>query len=639
MMIEFYEENRIGQILRYLEVSKSASVQKLADKLNVTTRTIRNDVKELNQILVGSALIETVSNKYRIFILNQDAFDVIKKGIYDQNDYMNSPMTRCGYILKRLMEESEPVLIDDLAFEMNIGRTTLMGDLKRLRGYLDAYGISILGKTNNGISLKGDEMHLRFFILENMFDIIYGGYPIDEDLNIIVKEICQKYHLDQMTTEYFYKSFVVMVDRTLNEHELLSLNEKYLELKETKAYDFTKEVIAEVENYLMIQLPQEECLFLSLPIAGMRTPMNKENKDFFEISEEVGELVVKILNQISYDMSFNISPTDLLDDFVYHINFMLRRLKYEIHLKNTSLSEVQDKYPLAYKMAEVAKEVINKETNLIVSDDELGFLASYFGIFLEEQSVNRPQVYQVGIICGSNQITGKLVEIQLKRIMPADVVYQLIDDYGLTEAKLNRFDLIVSTVSKNFTTNKPIIYLSEIFDEIEVLKKIGELKFSQSLDFPLKTGMDSLLATCLDPQNFFVLQNNQTIEENTFNLIDILIEEGQLTQTFKDKLYKRQKKSSMTFGSNIAFPHLMDDVEKMVLAIGVVKGNQKDTGQIIVLLCLPKNEMICDDVLMGMYNDVLTISGDQKMIDEITKIESSEEFFLYMIKNNECFVQ
>lgn len=638
-MIEFYEENRIGQILRYLEVRKSASTQKLADKLNVTTRTIRNDIKELNQMLQGSAMIEGVVNKYRLFILNQDAFDVIKKGIYDQNDYMNSPMTRCGYVLKRLMEEDEPILIDDLAFEMNIGRTTLTGDLKRLRGYLDAYGISIIGKTNNGISLQGDEMHLRFFILENMFDIIYGGYPIDDELHEMVKDTCHSYHLDRMTTEYFYKSFVVMVDRTLNEHELVLLSDKYLELKETKAYEFACKVVGKVENYLMVELPEEERIFLSLPIAGMRTPMNKENKDFFEISEEVGELVVKILNRISFDMSFNISPTDLLDDFVYHINFMLRRLKYEIRLKNTSLSEVQDKYPLAYKMAEVAKEVISEETDLEVSDDELGFLASYFGIFLEEQSTVTPEVYQVGIICGSNRITGKLVEIQLKRIMPVSVNYQLIDDQGLTEAKLNRFDLIVSTVSETFKTDKPIIYLSEIFDEIEVLRKIGELKFSKCLDFPVKTGLDSLLATCLDPQNFYILDDNKSMEENTLDLVDILIDEELLSDSFKEKLIQRQKKSSMVFGKQVAFPHLMDDVEKMILAIGVCKGNKDNLGQIIILLCLPQNETVCDDILMGMYNDVLTISGDEKMVNEITKIESSDEFFLYMIKNNDNFIQ
>lgn len=637
-MTEFYEENRIGQILRYLEVHQSAGTQKLADRMNVTTRTIRNDIKELNDVLQGSALIESVNNKYRIFVLNQIAFESIKKNIQTQSDYMNSPMTRCGYILKELMNSDVPVLIDDLAFDMNIGRTTLINDLKKLRSILDAYGVSILGKTNAGITLQGDEMHLRFFLLENLFDIIYGDYPIDAELYEMICERCSQYHLDKMTSEYFYKSFVVMIDRSLNDHPLIDLNEKYKDIKDTKAYELAGEVVKEVERFLMYELPEEEILFLALPIIGMRTPMNKENKELFEVSEEVGELVIRILNRIADEMSFNISPTDLLDDFVYHINFMLRRLKYEIRLKNNSLSEVQEKFPLAYKMAEVAKSVIDEETDLCVTEDELGFLASYFGIFLEEQSVNIPQNYQIGIICGSNRITGKIIEVQLKNIMPSYAIYSLIDDQGLTASKLNRFDLLVSAVGEDIPTEKPIIYLSEIFDEIEVMRKVSELKYSNSFDFPVKTGLDSLLAACLDPQNFYVLDSSCSKEENTLNLVDILIEEGQVDESFKTKLIEREKKSSMDFGEEVSFPHLISDVDHMVLAIGVAKATDKQPAQIIVLLCLSSTERVCDDILMGMYNDVLTISGNKKMVEDISRMETSEEFFLYMVKNNECFV-
>lgn len=637
-MHEFYEENRIGQILRYLEVHQSASAQKLADKMNVTTRTIRNDIKELNDMLQGSAFIESIQMKYRIFILNQLAYESMKKTILVQNDYMNSPMTRCGYILKELMNSDVPVLIDDLAFDMNIGRTTLVGDLKKLRSILDPYGVRVVGKTNAGMLLQGDEMHLRFFLLENMFDIIYGDYPLDAELHDMLKTLCHRYHLDKMTSEYFYKSFVVMIDRSLNEHPLLALNEKYRDIHGSKAYELACEAVREVERFLQYQLPMEECLFLALPIIGMRTPMNKENKELFEVSEEVGELVIRILNRIAQETSFNITPTDLLDDFVYHINFMLRRLKYEIKLKNTSLLEVQEKFPLAYKMAEIAKQVIDEEMELCVTDDELGFLASYFGIFLEEQSVNIPQNYQIGIICGSNRITGKLIEVQLKKIMQGNTVYTLLDDQGLTEAKLNRFDLLVSSVGETYPTDKPILYLSEIFDEIEVMRKVSELKYSNCFDFPVKTGLDSLLAALLDPQNFYVLDNRYTREENTWKLVDILLEEGYVEEDFKEKLMEREKKSSMDFGEEVSFPHLISDVDHMVLAIGVAKASDVSPAQIIILLCLSSKETVCDDILMGIYNDILTIAGDKNMIHDISRMESSEEFFLYMVKNNESFV-
>ena len=92
--------------------------------------------------------------------------------------------------------------------------------------------------------------------------------------------------------------------------------------------------------------------------------MNREDKQEMEISEEVAELVVKILNRIAYDMNFHISPTDLLDDFVYHINFMLNRLKYRFYIRNYALAEIRERYPLAYKMAEVAKRSLKNRPDL-----------------------------------------------------------------------------------------------------------------------------------------------------------------------------------------------------------------------------------------------------------------------------------
>ena len=64
-------DSRIAQILDIMELRKSARLESLADKLKVGTKTIRNDIRELNQILDGSALVESVSGRYILFILDE----------------------------------------------------------------------------------------------------------------------------------------------------------------------------------------------------------------------------------------------------------------------------------------------------------------------------------------------------------------------------------------------------------------------------------------------------------------------------------------------------------------------------------------------------------------------------------------
>ena len=53
----FNNENRIAVILRNIEMQSVCSVESLAAKLDVSQKTIRNDIKELNCLLGGYACI------------------------------------------------------------------------------------------------------------------------------------------------------------------------------------------------------------------------------------------------------------------------------------------------------------------------------------------------------------------------------------------------------------------------------------------------------------------------------------------------------------------------------------------------------------------------------------------------------
>ena len=196
MMTSGTPDSRLAQILEIMELRRTARLESLADRLQVGTKTIRNDMKELNRLLEGSALVESVSGRYTLFVLDGKTFQEKKRIIYNQSDYMNSPMKRYGYILNRLMHEEGAVLIDDLAEEICVGRTTINGDLKKLRETLESYQLQIVGKTNTGIRLEGDELSLRLLVLEQMYDQVFESFLLDEDLESMVHEYCQEYGLD-----------------------------------------------------------------------------------------------------------------------------------------------------------------------------------------------------------------------------------------------------------------------------------------------------------------------------------------------------------------------------------------------------------------------------------------------------------
>lgn len=634
MMTSKTPDSRIAQILDIMELRKTARLESLADKLDVGTKTIRNDIRELNQLLEGSALIESMSGKYAFFVLDEREFQKKKQLIYSQNDYMNSPAKRYGYILNRLMHEEEAVLIDDLADEICVGRTTINGDLKKLREMLESYQLQIVGKPNTGIHLSGEELKLRLFILEQLYDQVFETFLLDDDLDHMVNEYCQEYGLDYMTTQYFMRSYTLMMDRVLNEHPLGFLQKKYHELEQTMAYRFAEKIITRTIEMLQIQIPMEEILFLSLPIAGMRTSISQSDKQAMEISEEVAELVVKILNRIAYDMNFHISPTDLLDDFVYHINFMLNRLKYRFYIRNYALTEIREKYPLAYKMAELSKKVIEEQTNLVVVDDELGFLASYFSLFLEEQHHKNEKQTKVGIVCAQGVIAGKLIEVRLRKMLPVQTEFELLSEKEAR--KREDFDLMISTSRKYESDTMSVIYLGEIFDEVEVLRQIERLKYLGHLNAPIKTGLNSLIATILEPEHFYVLAPELSYLEAILYMAEQLIQAGVLPADFKEALLRREEKSTMLFDKEIGFPHLQYKGEKIVLAVGVAERTGPGV-RFVLFLALPQDLELNDRILIHIYNELLVISSEKELLDDIAKLKSGNAFVLYMIKHNERF--
>ena len=163
-MEHYFEEDRLVLILNQIQNKNFITLTEIAEKLNVSTRTVRNDIKLLNDIFGDSAFIDGEQGSYRLYIIDIDGFEEKREEILRYNGYLDSPKKRMAYIFKTLLKSSSPYIIDELAYEMNVGRSTVNGDIKKLNEILSSYELYIEGKANSGIILSGSELNKRFFI-------------------------------------------------------------------------------------------------------------------------------------------------------------------------------------------------------------------------------------------------------------------------------------------------------------------------------------------------------------------------------------------------------------------------------------------------------------------------------------------
>ena len=96
---------------------------------------------------------------------------------------------------------------------MNLLITKISNEIKKLNEVLKNYGLSIEGTQNAGIQLKGEELQLRLFILEHIYDMVYEEEAIQENIQNCIETLFEQYRLESTTEKNFFHYVVMSVDR------------------------------------------------------------------------------------------------------------------------------------------------------------------------------------------------------------------------------------------------------------------------------------------------------------------------------------------------------------------------------------------------------------------------------------------
>ena len=638
-MNNYFAEDRKFLIIKLLQHNHNIPLAELAQKLNVSTRTIRNDIKVLNDILEDSAFIEIEQGECCFYITDHYELEEKKISLEKMQRDFDSPQKRVAYIIKTLMTNDKPYSTEELAYDMNLGRTTLSNEIKKLNEVLKNYGLSIEGTQNAGIQLKGEELQLRLFILEHIYDMVYEEEAIQENIQNCIETLFEQYRLESTTEKNFFHYVVMSVDRIQSGHSLKYMDEKFYVLQKSNAWDIIQTVANELRPLLNKEISIEEKLFMTIPLAGMRTPTDLENISKMELKQNIDEVVEEIIASIGYELNLYLKKDNLQKDFYYHISFMVNRLQFGYVLKNPLAEEITKKYPLAYKMAKIAAKVVEEKYHVTVPEDEVGYITAYFGAYILEYSIVQQKPYKIALICSTGRGTARLIASQLKKLLDHNAEMDLYSEKQVSAELLNDYDIVFSTVTLPFESKKQIIRIKDIFDEKELLLHIQKVKYLEKVDFlGEETSGVSLIAALLEEDTFFLLDEKKGYLENTKMMIEKLTEKGFVDEQFWERISEREKNSTMVFGHNVAFPHTVNEQRegKLVFALGVstkkLKSECGENVQLIFLLALPKNKELDDSVLVRIYDEMISIAQNEQYIAEITKAENYKQLVRCFIK-------
>lgn len=622
-MKSLFGDNRLANILTVMRKSSVIDIHMLASQLGVSTRTIRNDLRTINDLLGDSGTIENDQGRCSLRVFDETLFHKIYSKILNEDDFLNSSSNRRDYIFGRLMRSVEPVLTDDLAYEMNVGRSTLVKDLTRLRQDIADWNLSVNGITSKGLMLSGEEIDIRRYVLENNYDAIFRDYPQDE---VILEYEANAFALqpyDNKVEEEFDRYLTLMLDRFMTGHFIGRLPGKYYNLTARSDFSFVDHLVNQLSSRLRIEFPIEEKIFIFIPIVGMRKPDDAEKLSRIELDASIQPLLDEILETISGELNLDISLNGYKQEFLYHLMFMINRLRYNVRIDNPMADAVQEKCPVAAKMADIAARVISRHYRVTVTREELGYLTSYFSVFMNESMQDEPRRF--AIVCGTGRVTARLIYAQLKKIIDSTSVVDLFSDDEISTAVLNRYDIVLTTVDIPFQTDTPVIYIREIFNEEELRTRIQKARYMpHGKAIPVDDNW-FVMTSVLKPDRFFVLDEFSDYESALHHMIESLHEEGCLDDGFESRLKKREAEGTMAVGDGAAIPHTINKAgEEIILAIGVFSEPiiyREQEIRLIFLMALPEKST-SDELLVKLYDEIIAIMNDRELFDRLTASDS-----------------
>ncbi|WP_323864605.1 BglG family transcription antiterminator [Xenorhabdus cabanillasii] len=583
----------------------------LAKRFGVSSRTIRTDITELNDILrdYGAQIFYKRKIGYALRIDDPSLFASL---IQQKQTIRTIPRTaddRIDALLLKLLMGSAPIKLDDIVEEWFISRSTLQHDMGVIREILNKYPLRLESIPHLGTKLSGDERLIRACLTDTLihrfllaFEPSLSQFRPDILTNIDLTRIektlqnsLTRYDI-RLTSEgrqYLIFNCAVSILRMSHSHRLPSGSVSELDNAIQNAVHEMSKALSLFWNNGM---PAAEIFYLGRQIAAQRIP--KQNTLTSQITDShqwVGDILNYISQSYNYDLRHD---SKLRHDLATHLAVLVSRLQNQINTKNPLLAEIKQYYPFAYDVVVSALSRIEDQFPCVVGEDELGYLAVHIGVGLER---HYGRANHVLIVTDAGNATQLMIEAQIAREFPQLSIQRVLPphEYDLLEYVEENF---VITTLRLHEKNKPVTKISA-FPTSYQLEQIRQLVM-QDQTYPY------ILERFFDERYFMIIKDEITQKDLFKKVCRKLQADGYVEENFCASLTERESIISTLLGENIALPHSLGllALKTVVVTILAPKGIEwkketKEQANVIFLLAISKDDY---EEAMAIYDLFVT---------------------------------
>ncbi|HCB1501439.1 TPA: BglG family transcription antiterminator [Klebsiella michiganensis] len=626
---------RLAQLFTLLQ-NETLPQDELAQRLSVSTRTVRADITALNELLLhyGAQFTLSRGSGYQLVINDPLRYQTLEESAPKAQHIPRTAADRIHFLLVRFLTSAFSIKLEDLADEWFVSRATLQGDMAEVRERFQRYQLTLETRPRHGMKLFGSEVSIRACLTDLLWELTQQGAlnpqlseealtpGVPERLEQILQETLTRHQirLTDVGERFVCLYGAVVVRRVSEGYPLADFSADDVA---HNVRDAARELANAMQQLADKPLAPAEEEWLCVHLAARQV----QDIDPGTISADDDEALVNyILRYINQQYNYNLLNDDQLHaDLLTHIKTMITRVRYQIMIPNPLLDNIKQHYPMAWDMTLAAVSSWGKYTPYAISENEIGFLVLHIGVGLERHyNIGYQRQPQVLLVCDTSNAMVRMIEAILQRKYPQLEIAATLSQREYEQRQEIAEDFVISTVRIS-EKDKPVVTIAPFPTDYQ-LDQIGKLVLVDRtrpwmLDKYFDEAHFQVIDTPMDQQTLFAALCQQ------------LRHEGFVDAEFHDSVVEREAIVSTMLGDGIALPHALGLLAKKTVVYTVIAPHGiawgDETAHIIFLLAISKSEY---EEAMAIYDIFVTFLRERAM----TRLAATRSFDEFKTVAMEC---
>ncbi|HBU8524361.1 TPA: BglG family transcription antiterminator [Klebsiella aerogenes] len=623
-----FPNQRLAQLFTLLR-NETLPQDELAQRLSVSTRTVRADITALNALLAqyGAQFTLNRGSGYQLKIDDRSRFQALEETAPKTQHVPRTVQERIHFLLVRFLTSAFSIKLEDLADEWFVSRATLQNDMVEVRERFQRYQLTLETRPRHGMKLFGSEVSIRACLTDLLWELtLQGGMnplisaealeaDVPAQLEPVLQETLTRHHirLTDVGERFICLYGAVVVRRVSEGYPLADFSAEDVA---QNVRDAARDLAGELQRLAGKPFSPAEEEWLCVHIAARQV----QDVDPETISADDDEALVNyILRYINSQYNYNLlDDAQLHADLLTHIKTMITRVRYQIMIPNPLLDNIKQHYPMAWDMTLAAVSSWGKYTPYTISENEIGFLVLHIGVGLERHyNIGYQRQPHVLLVCDTSNAMVRMIEAILQRKYPQLAIAATISQREYEQREAIDEDFVISTVRIG-EKDKPVVTIAPFPTDYQ-LDQIGKLVL-------VDRTRPWMLNKYFDAAHFRVI--DKPIDQQTLfaELCQQLQQEGFVDAEFHDSVVEREAIVSTMLGDGIALPHALGLLAKKTVVYTVIAPQGiawgDETAHIIFLLAISKSEY---EEAMAIYDIFVTFLRERAM-SRLAATRSFDEF-------------